>query len=471
MEHSSDTTSSAVRAAALEATMTLLDAPQSHAVLRALLPSLGNLIHDKAERVRVAAVKLLRRIKQIQGIRFYHVVPVDHLTARLSEEKRIHRSPRNVVAKELTALMLSSYFPQGPKVSATSQLQRTLTFILTDPSAAAVFYANLADHLEVESVAKFICMLLACLKSAVNVDQANQVKNSQKRKKRRRRAEESDEEDDNHNLSASNTALMAGLTETICVLWESIETSLSDPQNEPSKELLAQRFGEAHLVNILSHFEQKASEHDSPNDEDESNRRDESLRACSAILRCAARLPQDAIDGIVSFISTSLSDLSNEMDGGCRHISSHFALLCVWGMTDEVASALATSIESAFGDDISLMSPCFDDYEEGARRSRRSSTNHKKHGKVDVPSFPPKVAWSIVDSILKGSDPSSEAVRKAILANTSACSSIESALERGTIFAERLLVADGVSFRSIQLVNCRQLVPHPCEFFSLSEGA
>ena len=177
MEHSSDASSSAVRAAALEATTILLETPQSHAVLRALLPSLGNLIHDKAERVRLAAVKMLICIKRIAGIRFYHVVPVNHLTARLSDESRIHRTPKTAVAKELTALLLNSYFPQGPNVSANTQLQRTMTFLLTEPSAASVFYANLANHLEVESVVKFIGMLLACLESAVKEDQNQESKN------------------------------------------------------------------------------------------------------------------------------------------------------------------------------------------------------------------------------------------------------------------------------------------------------
>jgi condensin-2 complex subunit G2 len=264
MEHASDSSSSAVRATALEAATALLEAPQSHAVLRALLPSLGNLIHDKAERVRLAAVKMLRRIKQIPGIRFYHVVPVDHLTARLSEEKRLHQgNPRNAVAKELTALMLNSYFPQGTNVSGADQLQRTLTFLLTDSSAALVFYANLVDHLEVESITKFIVMMLACLKSAVNVDQAQQVtEQSQANSKKRRRrgaSSENDQTTENSNknlMSASNTSLMAGLSENICVLWESIEPMLSaDDENQPSKDLLTKIFAEAHLANILSHFD------------------------------------------------------------------------------------------------------------------------------------------------------------------------------------------------------------------------
>lgn len=419
--------------------------------MRPLLSSLGNLIHDKAERVRIAAVRMLIRIKQIRGIRFYHVVPVDHLTARFTEETRLHRSPRNAVARELTALMLNSYFPHGSNVSASAQLQRTLTFLLTDPDAAAVFYANLADHLEVESVAKFIVMLLACLKSAVDEDEAQQVKKSKKHKKRRRRASEHDEDNsgdsEEQNLSASNTALMASLTGTIDVLWESIDGDLSDPFQDGCRALLVNRFVKANAVQLLSHFQQKVNESDSQTEED-SSRRDDCWRTCSAILRCASRLPQERIEGIVSFVISSLQSSAGEGRGSCAHLSSHLALLCTWERTEIVASTLAKSIESAFGEDISLMSPCFGD-NVGRRSSRSIVGNTQVNGEsFEIPKFPPQMAWQILDAILKASDPSSAAVRDAILSSTSASNNIIMALERGTIFAERLLAADLVSFQT-----------------------
>jgi hypothetical protein len=411
---------------------------------------------------------MLRRIKQIPGIRFYHVVPVDHLTARLSEEKRLHQgNPRNAVAKELTALMLNSYFPQGPNVSGADQLQRTLTFLLTDSSAALVFYANLVDHLEVESITKFIVMMLACLKSAVDVDQAQQVtEQSQANSKKRRRRGASIENDDttennNKNLmSASNTSLMAGLSETICVLWESIEPILSAADdNQPSKDLLTKIFAEAHLVNLLSHFDQKASEMADGQSDDQTttSSREDCFRVCAALLRCAALLPRDTVDGIVAFISTSLSSLSKN-DESCHHVSSHLALLCQWGMVDELASSLAALIESSLGDDtINLLSPCFDD---GPRRSRRFSSDGRMPTTTPTPTLtgipnnvPPEVAWEMLDDILKGSDPSSVEIREAMLSSESACRSIESALERGTFFAERLLIADSVSVDDVRMIS------------------
>lgn len=135
--------------------------------------------------MRLAAVRLLRGVKRTRGIHFYHVVPLEHLSARLSEEAA-HGATKNAVNKELTALMLSSYFPQGEGVTAGDQIKRAMTFLLTDPKAASSFYANLADFLEAESVVKFTVMLLACLKSAVQTEQLRLAKRMEAKKKRRR---------------------------------------------------------------------------------------------------------------------------------------------------------------------------------------------------------------------------------------------------------------------------------------------
>jgi condensin-2 complex subunit G2 len=465
LEHASDANSSAVRAGALDATTTLLEIPQSHAVLRALLPSLGNLIHDKVEKVRVSCVRMLQKIKSVPGIRFYHVVPVDHLTARLSEEERIHSSPRNAVAKEISALMLNSYFPQGPNVSGADQLRRTLTFLMTEPAAAVVFYANLADFLTADSVAKFITILLMCLRSAVQTDQANQVRKSAPGKKRRRRGGGDEEENQalesqEQKMSAANTPLMASLAETISVLWESIESQLKDAENEPSHDLLLETFINADCVSILSHFEQKTADIEGNSDEDAIARED-CFRTCAAVLRCASRLPRDTINELVPHISSTLSSISNDdMDYYRQHISAHFALLCLWGMTDEVASSLSSSIEAAFGDDMNLTSSIFD--EDSAKKTRRRSRRASIEQPL-VPIMSSRLVWGVIENILRGSDPSSVTTRESILASPTACNAIETALEHGTSYAERILQSDGLgrSFRESEV----EFVLSACEAY------
>jgi condensin-2 complex subunit G2 len=211
--HACDVSSSAVRAGAVNAIAHLLDAPQSHAVLRERLPGLGNLIHDKVERVRVATVKLLQKIKtSVPDIKYYKVVPVEHLWARLEQDAR-NRSITNPMTSALTNLMKNSYFPQNS--NGSEQVHRTLKFLNDRPLAAAVFYANLSKHLAVNSVSKLVTMLLKWLEAAVEQDSSTMQKN-----KKRRYGKVND--DEGSSFSAQNTALMASLAETICCLWESV---------------------------------------------------------------------------------------------------------------------------------------------------------------------------------------------------------------------------------------------------------
>ena len=179
--HASDASSPVVRAAALEAITTLLHTPQSHAVLRPLLPKLGNLIHDKVEKVRLATVRLLQQVKTaVHGVKYFHVVKVPHLTTRLAlEPVRTSKTTRNrhnnlavvpshsPVAVALSALMLNSYVPQGPGISPMDQIDRTLRFLQKEPRAASVFYATIATHTGVPVVAKLALWLFKCLYEAL----------------------------------------------------------------------------------------------------------------------------------------------------------------------------------------------------------------------------------------------------------------------------------------------------------------
>ena len=456
-EHASDASSSAVRAGALNAVALLLEAPQSHAVLRPLLPSLGNLIHDKVETVRVAAVRLLLCVKKTPGIKYYHVVPVDHLTARLTQEEgQVHAN--NAVASGITALMLNSYFPANK--SGPEQFHRTLTFLTNDPVAAAVFYANIAAHLPLQAVTQLATMLWRCLDAAVETEQKHQATTGHNKRRRRFGRNHKDKidpeeeadpdvvEEDTTALSAADTALMAAIAETICILWQSVEKKLE--QDEECNQWMIQQFSGATLTNALTHFEQRASEK-SHNEQT----RDECYRTCAAILRLAGRLSSKAVQGLVPHISSVLSSLARTSAVQPRqNVSAHIALLCLWGKTDEVAPSLASSIEADFESYHELL---FASPEEKSKK--RKSGRSPKVG-LAVPPLPPAVALDLLADIFRGSDPSSVAARDSILLSASSSNAIERALERGTRHAERLLAGDSVRFsersRSIDC-TCMQL--------------
>jgi len=428
-------------------TANLLEIPQSHAVLRPLLPSLGNLVHDKKEKVRLAAVKLLRRVKQTRGIHFYHVVPVEHLCARLSEEAA-HKDPKSAVNKELTALMLSSYFPQGADVTAGDQIQRTIAFLLTNPLAAAAFYANLADFLEVESVAKFIVMLLACVKSAVQTDQAEQAKRIETKKKRRRANAPSDEQDTNsQKLSAANTDLMVGLVETIHTLIESVNSALDEPDNKPSKNLVHDRFREADLLNALAHFEQRGNDSHSATC-GEGAPLEKNLRICRALLCCIAFVPKKIIPGVEDFIADSLRGISSDETISPSYALSHLALLARWGLEVDIASAIASSIEMVVKDglNLTLLSPTT---HHGSNSDKlKPDYRKKKFGQKSaalLPDFSARFALGILHVVLSGNDSCALYIRGKILASNKARTVIDAVLLKALQFAERILSNHPVS--------------------------
>ena len=64
----------------------LCDNHLSLVFLAQILPSLGNFIHDTSERVRTAMLELLLKLKGVRPIKFYHVVPIEHLLSRLVDK-------------------------------------------------------------------------------------------------------------------------------------------------------------------------------------------------------------------------------------------------------------------------------------------------------------------------------------------------------------------------------------------------
>lgn len=451
LEHSSDKSSAAVRVASVESVTILLGNDRSHGVLRALLPSIGNLIHDKAEKVRLSVARMLVRVKTIPGIRFYHVVPVDQLLTRLNVEAENHGAPCTVVAKELTALLLNSYFPQGENVSASEQLKRTLTFLLTSPNASAVFYANVTEYLEVEAVVRLILVLSNCLKSAVATDQVCEINDMMQSKKRRHRksSKSSDQKSDDasHNTSppdqitADDTTLMAGLSNTIDVLWKTTLPRLEKKTNFQSKKKLDKYFSgkEFDLVSVLSHFEQKGIE-----SEDQSERRVECFHTCSSLLNCAGRLDKSTANEVTSHVSTVLDTVQKETSQSfVPFVSSYLSFMCSVGHVADVAAAIARSVVESFGNgDDHLLSPTFEGI-NARRRSRRSLS--KQSSIVLVPTFPPSIAWPVLDGILQGMNADTVQARDLILSSDTASSAILGAFQKGIQLTERILAVSGGS--------------------------
>ena len=438
-KHASDASSAAVRAAAVDAVTTLLEEDKTHAVLRPLLPSVGNLIHDKIEKVRLAVVNMLLCIKKIRGMKYYHVVPANHLLARLGDEGRGRNNPIGPVAKGLSNLLSNSFFPTGSKKTMMDIINRTLRLLTDNPGAAVNFYKNASSQLSVNSISKLIAALMKCLcyyiieekrKNCEDISNLSLVV----------------EEDEPIEFRGhSNTALMATISESISILWEQIEPDLKDGQNETAEEMLVGVFSGNVLTEVYCHFEAKVEQGSDDDSEEGNAKMADCRRACDAILNCAGMLDESKIEGLRPYIVEELSKAS-EMSVERRmksNLSPNVALLCAWGMTEEVAESLASSISDYFTGDIDDPSVSFTRKSDSSRRNTRS----KKKAATDeaLPKMDIDVCLGVLGHMLKGADASSLSTREAILKSDTAFQALVAALEKAKTATEQMLKSKRVS--------------------------
>jgi hypothetical protein len=242
-----------------------------------------------------------------------------------------------------------------------------------------------------------------------------------------------------------------------------IESHLQESENKPSSDFLVNAFSGAVLANVNSHFEEMASGCDQTNSKGLRIIED-CHRVCSAILRCAGRLAPESVKGLANQITSKLGAIEDNDDLAHENITPHVALLCLWGMTGDVADSLASSIVKSFGHaDFG-----FDNETSGKKRksgrSGKGNSSVKTDAPLRVPQLPSHVAIEVLESILRGSDPSSAAARDAILSSTAACSALEKALEKGTIYVEHLLLSDPMYAEQISASDV-ELVLRACETY------
>ncbi|KAK6125254.1 hypothetical protein DH2020_040998 [Rehmannia glutinosa] len=119
-----------VRLSTVNGVIYLLGNPQSHEVLKVLLPRLGNLIMDSASVVRAALADLLLLLNDIRNFHFHKVVHIDVLFSILADDQP-------VIARKITKLLIPSYFPS--KVTEEEACKRCITLIKRSPTAGARF--------------------------------------------------------------------------------------------------------------------------------------------------------------------------------------------------------------------------------------------------------------------------------------------------------------------------------------------
>ncbi|KAL0700951.1 hypothetical protein Bca4012_057073 [Brassica carinata] len=121
---------SEVRLSTVNGITYLLANPQSHGILKVLLPRLGHLMLDNVTSVRVAMVDLLLFLRDVRTFQFNTVVSLDVLLSVLA-------SDQTHVAKGIARLLMPSYFPSRKRTEEACTRCRTL--INRDPLAGARF--------------------------------------------------------------------------------------------------------------------------------------------------------------------------------------------------------------------------------------------------------------------------------------------------------------------------------------------
>ncbi|RXM30792.1 Extended synaptotagmin-2 [Acipenser ruthenus] len=214
----SDVSSADVRCSVFKCMAMVTENKLSHPLLEQLLPALKNSLHDNSEKVRVAFVDLLQKIKAVRAAKFWKVCPMEHLLARLETDSR-------PVGRRIVNLLFNSFLPVNQ--SEEVWCERCVTLIQMNPMAARKFYQYAHEHTAPTNIAKLMLTIRRCLNACIQ---------------RTAREDQDDVENSNkentsvleHVLSINDTASMASLLEITVILWRSIRKSL-----EMNKEALA----------------------------------------------------------------------------------------------------------------------------------------------------------------------------------------------------------------------------------------
>ncbi|XP_034615905.1 condensin-2 complex subunit G2 isoform X2 [Trachemys scripta elegans] len=219
-----DVTSADVRCSVFKCLPIILDNKLSHPLLEQLLPTVKYSLHDNSEKVRVAFVDMLLKIKAVRAAKFWKICPMEHLLSRLEVDSR-------PVSRRLVNLLFNSFLPVNQPEEVWCE--RCVTLIQMNPAAARKFYRYAYEYTAPTNIAKFMLTIRRCLNACIQ----RAIKENQ----------DDDEESEKENISMLNNVLsindvasMASLLEITVILWRSIHKALD--HNEEAKGYTIRKF-------------------------------------------------------------------------------------------------------------------------------------------------------------------------------------------------------------------------------------
>ncbi|EMP41121.1 Condensin-2 complex subunit G2 [Chelonia mydas] len=246
-----DVTSADVRCSVFKCLPIILDNKLSHPLLEQLLPTVKYSLHDNSEKVRVAFVDMLLKIKAVRAAKR----GMGHLLARHSVPEpgtSPHTKQQEVVQEDLAGYLVEEEQCQLVLASSSVNLlfnsflpvnqpeevwcERCVTLIQMNPAAARKFYQYAYEYTAPTNIAKFMLTIRRCLNACI-----------QRAIKENKDDEDEEEESEKENISMLNNVLsindvasMASLLEITVILWRSIHKALD--HNEEAKGYTIRKF-------------------------------------------------------------------------------------------------------------------------------------------------------------------------------------------------------------------------------------
>ncbi|NXO78700.1 CNDG2 protein, partial [Sitta europaea] len=226
-----DITSADVRCSVFKCLPIILDNKLSHPLLEQLLPATKHSLHDNSEKVRVAFVEMLLKVKATKAAKFWNICPMEHLLSRLEADSR-------PVSRRIVNLLLNSFFPTTQPEDVWCE--RCVTLIQMNPAAARKFYQYAYEFTAPTNIAKLMLTIRRCLNACIQKAVKESLHDS---------GDDDDDEDGSEKenssvldnvLSVNDVASMASLLEITVILWRSIHKALD--HNEDAKDYAIRKF-------------------------------------------------------------------------------------------------------------------------------------------------------------------------------------------------------------------------------------
>ncbi|KAI2662523.1 Condensin-2 complex subunit G2 [Labeo rohita] len=322
LQLANDTSSPDVRCSVFMCMSIILDNSLSHPLMEKLLPALKSSLHDSSEKVRVAFVGMLLKIKAVRAAKFWKVCSLEHLLARLEMD-----SPP--VSKRIVNLLFNSFFPVNQ--SETVWCERCVTLIQTNPGAARKFYQHAYLYTAPANIVKLMLVIRKCLN--VCIQNAGDEEFASSNKENSTMLEDV--------LSVQDTTSMASLLEILVILWKSVQKSLV--ANQEAFKYTTSKFATV-LPQYLKIFQEE--------------------RCKAPLILLASLLPASSVPALRSKVMSHLRSL--KAGTAVTAYSQSVECLCSWGQISHIVELMENWLVEAApqGDEDTTGKVHFDGLEE-----------------------------------------------------------------------------------------------------------